>query len=79
MKTGGAFDAKTHLAALLDEVARGAEIMITKRGKPVARLVPIEAQGEDAAKDAIARLKLIRAGSSLGGLSVSELRDAGRR
>ncbi len=34
-------EAKTHLARLLDQVAQGEEITITKRGKPVARLVPI--------------------------------------
>jgi prevent-host-death family protein len=35
---------KTHCLALLDEVAEtGREIIVTKRGKPVARVVPIEA------------------------------------
>jgi len=36
----GAFDAKTHLSKLLEEVQNGSEITITKRGKPIARLVP---------------------------------------
>ena len=40
MKVVGAYEAKTHLARLLDEVARGERITITKRGKPVAELVP---------------------------------------
>ncbi len=40
MKTVGAYDAKTHLAQLLDEVAAGETITITRRGVPVARLVP---------------------------------------
>ena len=34
--------AKTHLSRLLDEVAAGAEVIIAKAGKPVARLVPLE-------------------------------------
>jgi len=34
--------AKTHLSRLLDEVAAGAEVVIAKAGKPVARLVPLE-------------------------------------
>ena len=42
MKTLGSFEAKTRLSSLLDEVERGQEIVITKRGRPVARLVPIE-------------------------------------
>jgi prevent-host-death family protein len=38
-KSIGSFDAKTHLARVLDEVQRGVEFIITKRGKPVAKLV----------------------------------------
>ncbi len=36
----GAFDAKTHLSELLNKVQEGHTITITKRGKPVAQLVP---------------------------------------
>ena len=36
----GAFDAKTHLSSLLDKVSRGAEVLITRRGRPIARLIP---------------------------------------
>lgn len=35
-------EAKTHLSKLLDEVDGGAEIVIARAGKPLARLVPIE-------------------------------------
>ena len=38
----GSIEAKTHLPALLARVARGERITITKRGKPVAKLVPFE-------------------------------------
>ena len=34
-------EAKTHLSRLIDEVAAGAEIIIAKAGKPMARLSPI--------------------------------------
>jgi prevent-host-death family protein len=40
MKTVGAYEAKTHLPRLLDEVEKGATITITKHGKPVAVLSP---------------------------------------
>ncbi len=40
MKTVGIFDAKTHLSSLVDEVERGGEVVITRHGKPVAKLVP---------------------------------------
>jgi prevent-host-death family protein len=33
--------AKTHLSSLLQRVARGEEIIITRAGKPIARLVPV--------------------------------------
>lgn len=42
MNTVGAYEAKTHLARLLDRVARGETLTITRRGHPVARLVPVE-------------------------------------
>ncbi|HJY64628.1 MAG TPA: type II toxin-antitoxin system prevent-host-death family antitoxin [Ignavibacteria bacterium] len=38
VKVIGSFGAKTHLSSLLDEVKNGAEYIITKRGKPVAKL-----------------------------------------
>jgi prevent-host-death family protein len=41
MGTIGAFDAKTHLSELLDRVAHGERITITRHGVPAAMLVPI--------------------------------------
>ena len=35
-------EAKTHLSRLLEEVAAGGEVIISKAGKPIARLVPLE-------------------------------------
>jgi prevent-host-death family protein len=40
--TVGAFEAKTHLSSLLERVEGGEVVTITKHGRPVARLVPIE-------------------------------------
>jgi prevent-host-death family protein len=40
-KTVNIHEAKTHLSRLVDEVAAGAEIVIAKAGKPMARLSPI--------------------------------------
>ena len=37
------YEAKTHLSALVDEAAAGAEIVIAKAGRPMAKLVPIRA------------------------------------
>ncbi|HZC17999.1 MAG TPA: type II toxin-antitoxin system Phd/YefM family antitoxin [Caulobacteraceae bacterium] len=44
MKQVSLYDAKTHLSALTDEAAAGEEIVISKNGKPKARLVALDAQ-----------------------------------
>lgn len=79
MITVGAFEAKTNLSALLERVARGEEVLITRHGKAVARLVPAQATDRARANAAIARLKAARSGVTLGGLEWKTLRDAGRR
>ena len=40
-ETVGLYDAKTHLSSLVDRAAEGEEIVISKSGKPKARLVPL--------------------------------------
>jgi prevent-host-death family protein len=52
MKHVGIFEAKTHLSNLVDEVAKGGEVVITRHGKPVAKLVRAE---ERHTPEAIAR------------------------
>jgi len=79
MITVGAFEAKTHLSSLLDRVAEGEEVVITKRGKPVARLVSAARIDRERVNDAFEKLKLLRKQTTLGGLSWQALRDAGRR
>ncbi len=79
MITVGAFEAKTHLSSLLDRVAEGEEVVITKHGKPVARLVGARQVDQARINDAVEKLKALRKGVTLGGLSWQELRDEGRR
>jgi prevent-host-death family protein len=80
MRKVGAFEAKNTLGTLLDRVQEGEEIMITRHGKEVARLVPA-ASGIDRAKAANAARNLLQAsqGLSLGGVSIKELINEGRR
>lgn len=75
----GAFDAKTHLSSLLNKVAQGEEVLITRRGIPVARLVPAQEADRSRVAKAIQRLWSLREGVELRGLSWKELRDQGRR
>src|SRR5205085_1278246 len=79
MITVGTFEAKTRLSALLERVAAGEEVVITKHGKPIARLVSAGATDRAKVDAVIARLKELRKGTTLGGLSWKELRDEGRR
>lgn len=76
--TVGAFEAKTHLSALLDRVAAGEDVIITKHGKPVARLVGAQAVDRIGARESFEMLKALRKGTTLGGLSWKALRDDGR-
>ena len=75
----GACQARTHLSHLLDQVERGETIIITRHGKPVARLTPLEASSGDDRRQVVAQLKELREGQTLGGLSLRELIDEGRR
>jgi prevent-host-death family protein len=79
MKKIGTFEAKTHLSALLDEVERGVEVVITRRGVAVARLVPAGAPRRTGAGDPIARAKAFAMSQTLEQLSWKRLRDEGRR
>jgi prevent-host-death family protein len=60
------YEAKTRLSALLDEAARGREVIIARAGKPVARLQPITP----------ARGGASRSGVRFGGLEAKRLRLA---
>jgi prevent-host-death family protein len=78
MITVGAFEAKTHLSALLDRVEAGEEVVITKHGRPVARLVGAGTIDRARIDAAFEKLKAMRKGTTLGGLSWKTLRDEGR-
>jgi prevent-host-death family protein len=58
MKEVGAFEAKNKLSMLLDAVERGEEVVITRHGKAVARLVPDRPRHDvGRAQDAAARIR----------------------
>ena len=82
MKEVGAFEAKNKLSALLDLVEQGEEVVITRHGKEVARLVPPSTViNRDEARAAMARLRA-RAKALKLDLTLDEIkayRDEGRR
>ncbi|WP_291299437.1 type II toxin-antitoxin system Phd/YefM family antitoxin [Elioraea sp.] len=80
MKEVGAFEAKNTLSALLDLVEKGEEVLITRHGKPVARLVrPEGAPDRTKALAAVERIIEARKGVTLGGLKIKDLIEEGRR
>ena len=56
----GAFEAKTHFSQIINDVARGADYVVTKRGKPVAKIIPIEQKPEMTFQEAAEALKEMR-------------------
>lgn len=79
MREIGAFEAKSKLGTLLDWVANGEEVLITRRGKPVARLVPAETGFDHAkARRAAEGIRARSVGVTLGGIKIKDLINEGR-
>jgi prevent-host-death family protein len=80
MESVGAYEAKTHLPQLLDRVASGEEIQITRNGRPVARLVPEPAEETTDIRSVIAQIREFRKGRKLGNdITIRNLIEEGRR
>lgn len=79
----GAFEAKNKLSALLERAERGEEIVITRRGRPVAKLVPFQsAPGSEQARLAAERIRELARVMRRGKFDWEEwkrYRDEGRR
>lgn len=79
MTSVGSYEAKTHLPQLLERVARGEKILITRHGQAIAMLVPAAEQQRDV-HEVIAAMKKLRKGNVLGkDLTVRDLIEEGRR
>ncbi len=76
--TVSAFDAKTHLSQLLQEVEKGRAITITRRGKAVARLVPAAEEDVASVDDILTELSAIRERVE-GSYDIKELINEGRK
>ena len=74
----GLFEAKTHLSSLIERVGRGEEIIITKRGTAVARLVAADGRARRDPKAAAARIRELSRGINLGSVRLRGLIEEGR-
>ncbi len=75
-----ASEAKIHLAGLLDEVERGETLIITRHGRPIARIVPEVDRQQAKIDEAMETIRSLR--RRTGRIEVDELlsaRDEGRR
>ena len=79
MHTVGSYEAKTHLPRLLDRVAAGEEITITRHGVPVARLLPVKDDEKEDIRTVIEQIRTFRHKHPLDGESIREWIDEGRR
>ena len=76
----GVFEAKNRLSEILDRVERGESILITRHGRAIAQLVPLNSKRDPARIErAIEGLRELRKRTSLGGLTIRDLIDEGRR
>ncbi|MBR0654324.1 type II toxin-antitoxin system Phd/YefM family antitoxin [Plastoroseomonas arctica] len=73
------FDAQNRLSALVSEVERGVEVIITRRGVAVAKLVPVGPTFyRDKARRAADGLRQASRGTTLGGIAIKNLVNEGR-
>ncbi|EME68126.1 prevent-host-death family protein [Paramagnetospirillum caucaseum] len=80
MREVQASEAKTHLPQLLDDVERGETLIITRHGRPIARLVPERDRRQEEVDKAIAGIALRRrAAASVTVADILSARDEGRR
>lgn len=72
MRSVGLFEAKNKLSELVEAARRGEEIVLTKRGKPVARLIAAAANAQDgaAAEAAFARIEARREARARAGMGM---------
>jgi prevent-host-death family protein len=78
MKNVGIYEAKTKLPSLINAVERGETITITRHGKPVAKLVPVQVKAGDM-KAMLREMKAFRDKHPFDGVSTKELINEGRK
>ena len=79
MATIGAYEAKTHLPALLERVRKGERITITKHGVAVAVLEPPDVVLQEEPRQVIEKIRDFRRKHKLTGMSLRAMIDEGRR
>lgn len=79
MITVSSYEAKTHLAELLNKVTKGERVLITKHHVPVAMLISVATQRKRSIKDTVEAIKHFREKNTLKGLHIRDMIEQGRR
>jgi len=77
----GAFEAKTHFSQIISEVERGADYVVTRHGKPVAKIIPFEQKPTMTRKEAFEKMKELRKNfrGEPGSFNIREAIEDGRK
>jgi prevent-host-death family protein len=79
VKEIGAIEATSRLGQILEWVEAGEEVVITRRGRVIARMVPpARAFDRERSRRATQRIRAMRHGVTLGGLALKDLISEGR-
>jgi len=79
MEKVGIYDAKARLSEIVERVQAGTEVVITRRGKAVARIVPVKERSTDKRGTAAKRIRELRDKWSIGRVDIRKLIAEGRR
>ena len=77
----GAFEAKTHFSEILEKTKQGDDFIITKRGEPVAKIIPFEKKTEMTRQEALEEFRKFRKlyRGEPGSFNIREAIEEGRR
>jgi prevent-host-death family protein len=77
----GTFEAKTHFSQIIDKVEHGGDFIITKRGKPVAKIIPFQQEPEMTRQEAFEKIKELRKNyrGEPGSFNIREAIEDGRK
>jgi len=77
----GTFEAKTHFSQIIEKVEHGGDFVITKRGKPVAKIIPFQQEPEMTRQEAFEKMKELRKNyrGEPGSFNIREAIEDGRK
>ena len=80
-QTIGSFEAKTHFSQIIEKAEHGTDFIVTRRGKPVAKIIPFQQEPEMTFKEAVEQLKEFRKlyRGKPGSFNIREAIEEGRR